>query len=74
MENGRCYGVWSEALVDELARVRPDMFYTELSPSFGSIVYGKDGRMMIAPDKQQTRLASLKLGNYRLLATRLAIG
>ncbi|KAK5992511.1 hypothetical protein PT974_05922 [Cladobotryum mycophilum] len=73
MQNGLCSGVWSEFLVAEIDRVRPGTKYVELSETFGNIVYSKDGRMIIAPEYQRTRLASLKLSNYRSLATRMTI-
>ncbi|EFY94299.1 hypothetical protein MAA_10244 [Metarhizium robertsii ARSEF 23] len=73
MANGECSGVWSDAIVAELARVRPRVQFTELCESFGNISYSKDGRMVIMPEYPRTRISSLKLSNYRSLATRITI-
>lgn len=73
MANGECSGVWSDAIVAELSRVRPRVQFTELCESFGNISYSKDGRMVIMPEYPRTRISSLKLSNYRSLATRITI-
>ncbi|KAL3590434.1 hypothetical protein FPOAC2_12625 [Fusarium poae] len=73
MRNGACSGVWSERILAEMGRVRPDVHFTELSESFGNIVYNKDGRMVITPEPPKTKITSLKLANYRSLATGITI-
>ncbi|KAK2590843.1 hypothetical protein QQS21_011480 [Conoideocrella luteorostrata] len=73
MANGQCSGVWSDHIVAEMARVRPQVAFTELCENFGNISYGKDGRMVIVPEHPRTRITSLKLSNYRPLATRITI-
>ncbi|KPM45943.1 hypothetical protein AK830_g633 [Neonectria ditissima] len=73
MRNGECSGVWSDRILTEMARVRPNTSFTELSESFGSIVYGKEGRMIITPEYPRTRITSLKLANYRSLAAGITI-
>ncbi|KAF4975085.1 hypothetical protein FZEAL_8086 [Fusarium zealandicum] len=73
MHNGNCSGVWSERILAEIGRVRPNASFTELSESFGNIVYNKDGRMVITPEYPKTRITSLKLSNYRSLATGMSI-
>jgi hypothetical protein len=73
MRDGRCSGVWSPAILSELARVRPNASFDELSESFGEIVYNKEGRMVITPENPPTRMRSLKLANYRSLASRITI-
>ncbi|KAF5021242.1 hypothetical protein F66182_6732 [Fusarium sp. NRRL 66182] len=73
MRNGACSGVWSERILTEMGRVRPDITFTELSESFGNIVYNKDGRMVITPEPPKTKITSLKLSNYRSLATGITI-
>jgi hypothetical protein len=60
-------GVWSERIIEEMARVRPQVKFPELSDSFGDIFYNKDGRMVVAPENPQPRVTSLKLSNYRSL-------
>lgn len=73
MHKGACSGVWSERILAEMGRVRPGVHFPELSESFGNIVYNKDGRMVITPDPPRTKIASLKLSNYRSLATGITI-
>lgn len=73
MRNGECSGVWSNKIVDELASARPDATFVELSDSFGNVVYNKDGRMVITPEYPRTRITSLKLSNYRSLASGITI-
>lgn len=73
MRNGACSGVWSERILAEMGRVRPDVHFTELSESFGNIVYNKDGRMVITPEPPKTKITSLKLSNYHSLATGITI-
>ena len=68
MRNGKCSGVWSNNILTELSQVRPDAAFTELSESFGNIIYNKDGRMVITPEYPRTRITSLKLDNYKSLA------
>lgn len=67
LRNGQCTGVWSERIVEEMARVRPEVKFPELSESFGDIFYNKEGRMVVAPENPQPRVTSLKLSNYRSL-------
>ncbi|PNP44704.1 hypothetical protein TGAMA5MH_03511 [Trichoderma gamsii] len=73
MQNGKCTGVWSEQIIAELNRVRPETTFPGLSDTFGNIVYSKDGRMIIAAEPSRQRITSLKLSNYRSLATRITI-
>ncbi|KFA60849.1 hypothetical protein S40285_06197 [Stachybotrys chlorohalonatus IBT 40285] len=73
MRDGKCSGVWSETIVDEMARVRPGNTFNELNESFGDVVYNKEGRMVITPEYPRTRVTSLKLSNYRSLAARITI-
>ncbi|KAG5926103.1 hypothetical protein E4U53_003160 [Claviceps sorghi] len=73
MANGQCSGVWNDTILAEMGRVRPHVSFAELSDSFGNISYNKDGRMVIVPEYPRTRITSLKLSNYRSLATRITI-
>lgn len=57
----------------EMARVRPDVSFAELSDSFGNIMYSKEGRMVVSPENPRTRISSLKLSNYQALANRMTI-
>ncbi|CAM1504698.1 Fc.00g022890.m01.CDS01 [Cosmosporella sp. VM-42] len=68
MRKSKCSGVWSNTILTELSQVRPDAAFTELSESFGNIIYNKDGRMVITPEYPRTRITSLKIDNYKSLA------
>jgi hypothetical protein len=73
MRDGKCSGVWSDAIVNELPRVRPKASFVELNETFGDVVYNKEGRMVITPEYPRSRITSLKLANYRSLAARITI-
>lgn len=73
MHRGLVTGVWSERILGEMFVARPYVQFLELSDTFGSIVYNKDGRMVITPDIPGSRILSLKLSNYRSLAVGIPI-
>ncbi|PFH55689.1 hypothetical protein XA68_17819 [Ophiocordyceps unilateralis] len=73
LKDRQCSGVWSESIVAEMARVRPDVSFDDLSESFGNIVYSKEGRMVVSPENPRSRISSLKLSNYQALANRMTI-
>ncbi|POR37299.1 Uncharacterized protein TPAR_02496 [Tolypocladium paradoxum] len=73
LKQRKCSGVWSDIIVTEMARVRPDVSFAEMSDSFGNIVYSKEGRMVISPENPRGRVLSLRLGNYKALANRMTI-
>ncbi len=73
LRDGWCSGVWSDDIVSELSRVRPDARFEELSESFGEVGYNKDGRMVISPEYPRSRVLSLKLSNYAYLSGGIAI-
>ncbi|PHH85515.1 hypothetical protein CDD83_301 [Cordyceps sp. RAO-2017] len=73
LKQRKCTGVWSDVIVTEMARVRPEVTFAELSESFGNIVYSKEGRMVVSPENPRARIASLKLSNYQALANRMTI-
>ncbi|KAK0713889.1 hypothetical protein B0T26DRAFT_742391 [Lasiosphaeria miniovina] len=73
LREGWCSGVWSDAIITELNRVRPTTRFEELSESFGEIGYNKEGRMTISPDFPKSKALSLKLSNYALLSGGISI-
>ncbi|KAM7191135.1 hypothetical protein V8F20_009453 [Naviculisporaceae sp. PSN 640] len=73
LRDGWCSGVWSDAIVSELNRVRPMAQFEDLSESFGEVGYNKDGRMTISPDFPKSKALSLKLSNYALLSGGISI-
>jgi hypothetical protein len=75
VRNGWCSGVWSDAIIAEMNRARPNARFEELSESFGEVGYRKDGRMTFTPEfpTSTSRAISLKLSNYALLSAGLSI-
>ncbi|KAK1753430.1 hypothetical protein QBC47DRAFT_43370 [Echria macrotheca] len=73
LQDGWCSGVWSNAIISELNRVRPSARFHELAETFGSCTLNKDGRMTFCPEFPKSRALSLKLSNYALLHTGIAI-
>ncbi|TEA14042.1 hypothetical protein C8034_v003793 [Colletotrichum sidae] len=72
LQNGWCSGVWSDNILAELNRVRPNAKFEQLIDTFGEVGFNKDGRMIISPDYPRSRVLSLKLANYALLAGSVA--
>lgn len=56
----------------ELNRVRPNARFESMAESFGQFGYNKDGRMVISPEFPKSRVLSLKLANYAMLAGGIA--
>ncbi|ROW14251.1 hypothetical protein VPNG_04312 [Cytospora leucostoma] len=73
LRDGWCSGVWSDAIVSELNRARPDARFEDLAESFGEVGINKDGRMVISPEFPRSRVLSLKLSNYAYLAGGIAV-
>lgn len=73
LRDGWCSGVWSDAIVAELNRTRPDAQFEDLAESFGEVGINKDGRMVISPEFPRSRVLSLKLSNYAYLAGGIAV-
>ncbi|RDA93251.1 hypothetical protein CP533_6489 [Ophiocordyceps camponoti-saundersi (nom. inval.)] len=73
LKDRQCTGVWSDTIVAEMARVRPEATFDHLSETFGNIVYSKEGRMVVSPENPHSRISSLKLSNYQALANRMTI-
>lgn len=73
LRDGWCSGVWSDAIVSELGRARPDARFEDLAESFGEVGINKDGRMVISPEFPRSRVLSLKLSNYAYLAGGIAL-
>lgn len=73
LRDGWCSGVWSDTIVSDLARSRPDARFEDLAESFGEVGINKDGRMVISPEFPRSRVLSLKLSNYAYLAGGIAL-
>ena len=59
--------MWSDKIVAELAHVRPDICWEELSDSIGERTLSKDGRLIINAEFPKKPVVSLKLSNYAYL-------
>lgn len=73
IRDGWCSGVWSDDIIAELNRVRPDARFEAMAESFGEVGYNKEGRLVISPDFPKSRVLSLKLANYAMLSTGITI-
>lgn len=73
IKDGWCSGVWSDEIVAELGRVRPDVRFESMEESFGEVGYNKENRLVISPDFPKSRVLSLKLANYALLSGGISI-
>ncbi|KAI5921074.1 hypothetical protein F4810DRAFT_702542 [Camillea tinctor] len=73
IRDGWCSGVWSDEIVAEINRVRPDIHFEEMVESFGEVGYNKEGRLVISPDFPKSRVLSLKLANYAMLSGGITI-
>ncbi|XXH03008.1 GPI mannosyltransferase 1 [Hypoxylon texense] len=73
IRDGWCSGVWSDDIVAEINRVRPDLRFEEMVESFGDVGYNKEGRLVISPDFPKSRVLSLKLANYAMLSGGITI-
>ncbi|KAJ3476141.1 hypothetical protein NLG97_g9218 [Lecanicillium saksenae] len=72
-QRGECSGVWSDRIINEMARARPGTKFPDLSETFGNISYTKEGRIVITPEYPRTRIASLKLANYQIFSNRAVV-
>ncbi|KAI0108887.1 hypothetical protein GGR51DRAFT_558675 [Nemania sp. FL0031] len=73
VRDGWCSGVWSDQILGEIHRVRPNIRFKEIVDSFGEVGYNKEGRLIISPDFPKSRVLSLKLANYAMLAGGITI-
>ncbi|KAI1852119.1 hypothetical protein JX265_013090 [Neoarthrinium moseri] len=73
IKDGWCSGVWSDDIVAELNRVRPDARFEAMAESFGEVGYNKENRLVISPDFPKSRVLSLKLANYAMLSGGISI-
>lgn len=71
--DGRCSGVWSDAILAELDRARPTARFDVLAESVGEVVYNKDGRITISAELPLGKPLSMKLSNYGLLNSAISI-
>lgn len=65
LENGIASGVWSDTIVSELYRVRPNARWAELSELGEQTL--SNGRLVINAEFPKRRVVSLKLSNYAFM-------
>ncbi|OAA62238.1 hypothetical protein ISF_05247 [Cordyceps fumosorosea ARSEF 2679] len=70
-QHGECSGVWSDKIINEMAKARPGSKFPELSESFGNISYTKEGRLIVPPELSRTRMTSIKIANYEIFENRV---
>ncbi|KAL3421384.1 hypothetical protein PVAG01_07829 [Phlyctema vagabunda] len=68
LESNICTGIWSDYIVDTLARVRPKVAFVERSDSLGDVGYDKDGRLLTGPAFLKYRPLSIKVSSYLALS------
>jgi len=72
LENNECTGIWSDQIVEDLARIRPGASFVEKSESFGDVGF-KDGQLLNSPTFSKSRPLSIKVSSYLLLSGGITI-
>ncbi|KAH8752644.1 hypothetical protein F5882DRAFT_432495 [Hyaloscypha sp. PMI_1271] len=72
LNHNQCTGIWSDAIVDALARTRPKASFVEKSENLGDIGF-KDGQLLGSPVFSKTRPLSVKVSNYLSLSGGITI-
>ena len=67
LEDKKCTGIWSDAIVENLARTRPSASFIEKSESLGDVGF-KDGQLQSSSTFSKTRPLSIKVANYASLS------
>ncbi|RFU24323.1 hypothetical protein B7463_g12011, partial [Scytalidium lignicola] len=67
LEHDQCTGLWSEAIVEHLAKVRPQAAYLE-SDHDSEMILDKDGRLWSGPPSFKARPTSIKVSSYLQLS------
>lgn len=68
LENNKVTGIWSDEIVDTLARTRPEAAFVEKSESLGDVDMGKDGSIITGPAFPKIRPLSIKVSNYQMFS------
>lgn len=66
LSDDKCTGIWSEYIVDTLARTRPSAAFVEKAESFGELGI-KDGQVSGAAGFTKPKPLSIKVSNYAAL-------
>jgi hypothetical protein len=72
LNNNECTGIWSDTIVDALARTRPKAYFLDKSETLGDIGF-KDGQVLGSPVFSKTRPQSVKVSSYLSLSGGITI-
>ncbi|KUJ18758.1 uncharacterized protein LY89DRAFT_582210 [Mollisia scopiformis] len=68
----QCTGLWSETIIDTLARTRPAASFIEKPENLDDVGF-KDGQLLTAPSFSKTRPLSIKVSSYISLSGGITI-
>ncbi|KAM3083956.1 hypothetical protein ACMFMG_001934 [Clarireedia jacksonii] len=69
MVQNRCTGIWSNQIVEELAKSRSSAYFVEKAETLGEVEVGKDGQFLTGPTFSKTRPLSIKVSSYLALSS-----
>jgi hypothetical protein len=72
LNNNQCTGIWSDTIVETLARTRPTASFVEKSETLGDIGF-KDGQLLGSPTFSKTKPQSVKVSSYLSLSNGITI-
>jgi len=72
LNHDQCTGIWSDAIVDVLAKTRPKASFVEKSETLGDIGF-KDGQLLGSPVFSKTKPLSVKVSSYLSLSGGITI-
>ena len=72
LNNNQCTGIWSDTIVETLARTRPTASFVEKSETLGDVGF-KDGQLLGSPTFSKTRPQSVKVSSYLTLSGGITI-
>ena len=73
LEDNKCTGIWSDQIIDTLARTRPGATYYDRPDSSAEANCLKDGQLLSAPTFSKSRLQSIKVSSYLSLSGGITI-
>ncbi len=71
LEKNQCTGIWSDPIVDNLARTRPNATFVEKSDTLIDVGF-KDGQLQ-STSASKIRPLSIKVSNYHSLSSGITI-
>ena len=73
LEDNKCTGIWSDQIIDTLARTRPGAAYFDRSDASGEPSCVKDGQFPSTPHFLKTRPQTIKVSSYLSLSGGITI-